>query len=151
MIGRRTLNVISRTHRWLYRRTGGRIGGRLLGMEQVLITTTGRTTGTRRTTPVCAFPFEERDGGGGTDGRVVLVASDGGREQHPQWYRNLCVHPDITVQRGRRSIAMRARTATPAERDRLWPRIVAVYGGYVQYQARTEREIPLVVCEPLAP
>ena len=149
MIGRRTLNAISRTHRWLYRRTGGRIGGRLLGMEQVLITTTGRKTGIRHTTPVCAVPFDEpRNGGGAVDGRVVLVASDGGREQHPQWYRNMCVLPEITVQRGRRSIAMRARTATPAERDRLWPRILAVYGGYAEYQARTAREIPLVVCEP---
>jgi deazaflavin-dependent oxidoreductase (nitroreductase family) len=120
-------------------------------MEQVLITTTGRTTGVRRTTPVCAFPFEARDGGRAPDGRVVLVASDGGRERHPQWYRNLCVHPDVTVQRRRRSIAMRARTATPVERDRLWPRIVAAYGGYAEYQARTERQIPLVVCEPLAP
>ena len=143
------MNGISRTHRWLYRRTGGRIGGRLLGMEQVLITTTGRTTGNRRTTPVCAFPFDEpRTGAGASDGRVVLVASDGGREQHPQWYRNMRVNPEVTVQRGRRSIAMRARTATPAERNKLWPRIVAVYGGYAQYQARTEREIPLVICEP---
>lgn len=149
MIGRRTLNGISRTHRWLYRRTGGRIGGRLLGMEQVLITTTGRKTGIRRTTPVCAFPFEEpRNGGGATDGRVVLVASDGGREQHSQWYRNMRVHPDVTVQRGRQSIPMRTRTATRVERDRLWPHITAVYGGYAHYQAQTAREIPLVICEP---
>lgn len=149
MIGRRTQTAIARAHAWLYRGTGGRIGGRLLGMEQVLITTTGRKTGIGRTTPVCAFPFDEpRNGGGATDGRVVLVASDGGREQHPQWYRNMRVNPGVTVQRGRRSIAMRARTATPAERDRLWPHIVAVYGGYAQYQARTEREIPLVICEP---
>lgn len=141
-MNRRTQTAIARTHAWLYRSTGGRIGRRLLGMEQVLLTTTGRSTGLPRTTPLSAFPLDR-----GSDG-VVLVASDGGRDRDPQWYRNLSAHPEVVVQRGRRAIAMRARTATPTERDRLWPGIVAVYGGYAHYQARTRRRIPLVICEP---
>lgn len=145
MIGRRTQTAIARTHAWVYRGTGGRIGRRLLGMEQVLLTTTGRSTGVPRTTPLSAFPVDQ---GSGAGGGVVLVASDGGRPRHPQWYRNLCAQPEVVVQRGTRALAMRARTATPTERDRLWPRIVAAYGGYAHYQARTEREIPLVICEP---
>lgn len=146
MIGRRTQTAIARTHAWAYRGTGGRIGRRVLGMEQVLLTTTGRSTGLPRTIPISAFPLDRwnaapRDG-------IVLVASDGGRPQNPQWYRNLCAKPEVLVQRGPRTHPMRARTATPAERDRLWPHVVAVYGGYAHYQARTEREIPLVICEP---
>jgi F420H(2)-dependent quinone reductase len=146
MIGRRMQTVIVRGHAWVYRGTGGRIGRRLLGMEQVLLTTTGRSTGAPRTTPLSAFPLDP--GKGTPGGGIVLVASDGGSPRHPQWYRNLCVQPEVVVQRGARAFAMRARTATPAERERLWPHIVAVYGGYAHYQARTEREIPLVICEP---
>lgn len=145
MISRRTQTALARIHALVYRGTGGRIGRRLLGMEQVLLTTTGRSTGRPRTTPVSAFPLDRW--AGPRDG-VMLVASDGGRPRHPHWYRNLCAQPEVLIQRGPRAFAMRARTATPAERERLWPHVVAVYGGYADYQARTDREIPLVICEP---
>jgi F420H(2)-dependent quinone reductase len=144
MIGRRAQTALTRTHAWLYRSTGGRVGRRLLGMEQVLLTTTGRSTGLPRTTPLSAFPLDHWNDA--PDG-VVLVASDGGRDRDPQWYRNIRARPEVVVQRGPRAVAMRARTATPAERDRLWPGIVAAYGGYANYQARTRRQIPLVICE----
>ncbi|WP_024287520.1 nitroreductase family deazaflavin-dependent oxidoreductase [Cellulomonas sp. KRMCY2] len=141
MISRRTQTLITRAHTWVYRRTRGRVGGRLGSMEQVLLTTTGRTSGRPRTTPLTGIPHG--------DG-VLLVASDGGNRQHPQWYRNLLVDAEVLVQRGGRTIPMRARTATPAERAELWPVVVRVYGGYATYQSRTDRQIPLVVCEPIA-
>lgn len=151
MISRRTQTVVTRAHAWVYRLSRGRVGGRLLGMEQVLLTTTGRSSGRPRTTPLSAFPLDdEHDGTAGTAvrGGVVLVASDGGQPRHPQWYRNLCVNPEVIVRRGPRSVPMRARTATAAERARLWPGVVAAHGGYADYQERTDREIPLVICEP---
>lgn len=137
---RRTQTLITRAHRWLYRSTRGRVGGRLGSMEQILLTTTGRVSGRSRTTPLTAIPY-----GAG----LVLVASDGGKPEHPQWYRNLLVHDVVTVQRRAAHMRMRARTATPEERARLWPLAVGVYSGYAQYQSRTDREIPIVICEPV--
>lgn len=136
----RTQHLITRVHTWLYRTTGGRLGGKLGSMEQVLLTTTGRVSGKERTTPLTGIPHG--------DG-LLLVASDGGKPEHPQWYRNLLVNDVVTVQRGARKVRMRARTATPAERERLWPVAVGVYSGYATYQQRTDREIQLVLCTPL--
>ena len=68
-----------------------------------------------------------------------------GSPGHPAWYRNLLARPDCEVRVGRERFAASARTATPEERARLWPRLVAHYPGYADYQARTEREIPVVL------
>ena len=136
----RTQKLITGAHTWLYRTTQGRLGGRLGSMEQVLLTTTGRTSGKERTTPLTGIP--RGDG-------LLLVASDGGKPEHPQWYRNLLVNDVVTIQRGPTMVRMRARTATPAEREQLWPVAVGVYSGYAAYQRRTDRQIQLVICEPL--
>jgi deazaflavin-dependent oxidoreductase (nitroreductase family) len=140
MVSRRTQTLVTRAHRWVYRRTRGRIGGRLGSMEQVLLTTVGRVTGRPSTTPLTGIPDGDR---------VVLIASDGGKPQHPHWYRNLVVNPEVVVQRGPTEHRMRARTATPEERELLWRRAVGLYRGYAAYQSRTDRVIPVVVCEPL--
>jgi deazaflavin-dependent oxidoreductase (nitroreductase family) len=126
-------------HRLLLRGTGGRLGGRLAGMPVVLLTTTGRRTGRRRTT-VLTTPVHDDD-------RVVLVASYGGDDRHPAWFLNLREHPDVEVEMDGRSRPMRARMATDDEKGDLWPQVVAAYGGYSGYQARTDREIPVVVLE----
>lgn len=139
MIDRRVQNAVTAAHRWIYRRTGGRVGARIAHIEQVLLTTTGRVSGRPRETVLSAIPH-------GAD--LLLVASDGGRDGHPQWYRNLLADDRVVVQRGRRGLPMRARTATAQERPELWRVAVGVYGGYATYQARTEREIPVVVCSP---
>lgn len=78
----------------------------------------------------------------------VLVASRGGDERHPDWYRNLVANPDVELTVGDTVREMTARTATDAERAELWPRVVRAYPGYGAYQKRTSRTIPLVVCEP---
>ena len=77
----------------------------------------------------------------------MLVASNGGAPRHPDWYLNLCADPHVTVQRGAQVRPMLARTATPQERDVLWPRVVQRYAGYARYQQHAPREIPLVICE----
>ena len=140
MVNRRVQLLVTRAHAWVYRRTHGRLGARLGAMPQVLLTTRGRSSGQPRTTPLTGIPY-------GTG--VLLVASDGGKPEHPHWYRNLQAEPRVLVQRGAQATAMRARTLDADERARLWPVAVATYAGYATYQARTDREIPLVLCEPI--
>ena len=95
-------------------------------------------SGRRRTLPLLYI----RDGED-----VVIVASKGGYPKHPAWFHNLCANPDTTVQIGSERRDVHARVATPAERERLWPKAVAAYGDYARYQERTDREIPLLILE----
>jgi deazaflavin-dependent oxidoreductase (nitroreductase family) len=78
---------------------------------------------------------------------VAIIASKGGFPKHPAWYHNLRANPDTTVQIGRERRAVRARVANPEERARIWPKAVAAYNGYADYQERTPREIPVVILE----
>lgn len=131
--------MVTALHRGVYRATGGRVGGRLGKLPVLLLTTRGRRSGEARTTPLTYFE---------DDGSIVLVASNGGHPRHPNWYRNLAVHPEVQVTRGRSTRAMTARTATTEEKQRLWPVVVSAYRGYERYQQRTNREIPLVILTP---
>lgn len=134
-----TARRLSRLHVWSYRLTCGVLGRRLVRNDMLLLTTTGVRSGRLRTVPLLCL----REGD-----TFVVIASWGGRPHHPQWYGNLVADPHVTVQfRGRRWQA-RARTATPAERDRWWPRILAAYRGYRQYERNTDRVIPVVFLEP---
>ena len=134
---RLTLAVIA-AHRTIYRVSGGRLLGHMAGMPVLLLTTTGRRTGRSRTTPLTYL----RDGDA-----LVLIASAGGSDRAPAWSLNLDAGPDVVVRRGRRTERRRARRASAAERDRLWPEIIATYQGYARYQARTAREIPVYLLE----
>jgi deazaflavin-dependent oxidoreductase (nitroreductase family) len=107
----------------------------------LLLDHVGARSGQRRTNPL-AYIEDGKD--------LVIVASKGGAPRHPAWFHNVRAHPDTTVQVGARRVAVRARVATADERSRLWPIVVAAYGGYADYQQRTEREIPLVILEPRA-
>ncbi len=129
-------------HTALYRATGGRIGHRVPGAPPVLLLDhVGAKSGTHRTSPLVY----------GEEGRnLVLVASKGGHPKNPAWYHNLVAHPDTTVQVGSERRDVHAHVATAEERERLWPLALKTYGGYADYQRRTEREIPLVVLEPRA-
>jgi deazaflavin-dependent oxidoreductase (nitroreductase family) len=80
--------------------------------------------------------------------RMVIVASKGGYTKHPGWFHNLKTNPDTTVEVPREGkVAVRAREASAAEREELWPRVVDLYGGYATYQRSTSREIPLVILD----
>ena len=126
-------------HSRIYRLSGGRIGGSMGSVEAVLLTTVGRKSGTPRVTPLTVVPDGDR---------LILIASNGGAQKHPDWYLNLTADPDVVVQRQSKVLQMRARTAGPDERAALWPKAVAIYGGYAGYQRKTDREIPVVICEP---
>lgn len=136
-IGFRTLN---RAHRAILHATGGRVLSSGFGMPVVELHTVGRKSGLPRSTMLTA-PVVDGD-------RIVLVASKGGDDRDPQWYRNLIAHPGIELTMAGRRRAMRARRATPEEKAELWPRVVAAYRGYAGYQRRAGRDIPLVICEP---
>ena len=126
-------------HRWLYRSTGGVIGGRFRGGPVLLLTTVGRRTGLARTRPLIYFP----------DGNAfVIVGSNGGRDVHPAWYFNLRSNPIATIEVGRKRLRVKARQAGGAERDRLWQLVIRTLPFYADYQAKTRREIPLMILEP---
>lgn len=134
-----TARRLSRLHRFLYRLTGGRLGGRLVGNDMLLLTTRGRATGKPHTVPLLYLQDK---------GDLVVIASWGGRPHHPHWYRNLLAEPRATVQVGSRRRPVVARTADPEERALLWPQIVAAHEEYHHYQARTDRLIPVVLLAP---
>ncbi len=127
-------------HRLALKLTGGRWPTRMLGMEPVELQTTGRRSGERRSTMLTA-PVVDGE-------TVVLVASKGGHSDHPDWYKNLVADPNIEITRGGVTTAMVARTASASERAELWPRVTASYKSYESYQRNTDREIPVVICEP---
>ncbi|MFL5819903.1 MAG: nitroreductase family deazaflavin-dependent oxidoreductase [Solirubrobacteraceae bacterium] len=138
MVGQLVTHGI-RMHTLAYRLTGGLLGGRIPGgPPMLLLDHVGARSGKRRTTPLVYL----RDGED-----VVVVASKGGSPRHPAWFHNLRAHPETTVQVGSRRRPVTARVATPAERSRLWPKVVALYRGYEGYQRRTKRQIPLVILE----
>jgi deazaflavin-dependent oxidoreductase (nitroreductase family) len=139
---RRAAHLVTRAHARLYRLTGGRLGGRFGHLEQILLTTTGRRSGEKRIVPLAVTPVGPS---------LVLVASDGGASGHPAWYLNLIARPEVVVQRGTRARPMLARVAVGAEREILWAAVVENNPGYARYQERTEREIPVVVCELVGP
>jgi deazaflavin-dependent oxidoreductase (nitroreductase family) len=127
-------------HAVVYRATRGLIGHRIPGVPPMLLLDhVGAKSATKRTTPLLYLQDGEN---------VVLVASKGGYPRNPAWFHNLEAHPDTTVQIGARRRAVHAHTADPSERERLWPKVVELYGGYADYQRRTAREIPLVILEP---
>ena len=121
----------------IYRRTGGRIGGRVGSTPVLLLTTTGRKSGASHTVAVGYF-----DQG---DVRFV-VASNGGAPRHPAWYFNLTSHPEVQVEVGRETYRAVARVAAGEERTRLWNHVMETAPAYRRYQ-RTAREIPLVVLD----
>lgn len=137
------LQRVADLHTEVYRLTHGVVGHRFPGAPPMLLLEhVGAKSGARRTTPL-VYVDDDPD--------LVLVASKGGNPKNPAWYHNLVAHPDTTVQVGGERRAVQARLATPAERERLWPKAVATYSGYRGYQERTARQIPLVILEPAKP
>jgi len=106
----------------------------------LLLTTQGRKSGKALTLPLIY---------GKTKSGFAIIASKGGAPSHPAWYLNLTAHPEVDVQVEAKRFRAKARTASEPERSEIWKQMVAIYGPYTDYQERTEREIPVVVLEPL--
>jgi F420H(2)-dependent quinone reductase len=137
---------LSRAHTFIYRLTRGRFGGNLrigAGFRKpaptLLLEHRGRKSGKRFTSPLLYI----------TDGpNVIIVASAAGRDEHPQWYRNLLAHPDTHIEIGSDRRAVTALQADSGERARLWPLLVQAYADFDSYQSWTDREIPVIVLHP---
>lgn len=132
--------MLEHGHRALLTLTGGRYPKTILGMQPVELHTTGRRSGQRRSTMLTAPICEP--------GRAVLVASKGGSQDHPDWYKNLVANPQVELTIGDVTRPMVARTASVEEKAELWPTITGAYKGYAGYQRNTDRDIPVVICEP---
>lgn len=131
-------------HRLLLRATGHRLGRQLGSMPVIELTTTGRTSGQPRTV-LLTVPARDPQ-----SGALIVIASRGGDDLQPAWYLNLVAEPRVGVAApGEHPVPYRARTADPAERERWWREAVRAYRGYAQYQRKTEREIPVVILEPV--
>jgi deazaflavin-dependent oxidoreductase (nitroreductase family) len=131
-----------RDHVDRYVATDGADGHRWRGAHTLLLTTLGRRTGKARRTPL----IYGRDGD-----RYLIVASKGGSDEAPEWYRNLVADPRVRIQVGAEKLDGTAHTASPGEKQRLWPVMTGIWPGYDDYQTRTSREIPLVVVTPTSP
>jgi deazaflavin-dependent oxidoreductase (nitroreductase family) len=123
-------------HVRVYRETRGQRGYHWRGTTILLLTTKGRRSGESRTTPL----IHRTDGD-----RWVIVASKGGAPAHPSWYENLLADPDATIEVLDETVPVRASTAHGEERVRLWALMAEVWPAYDDYQAKTDREIPVVL------
>lgn len=132
--------ILGGIHKRVYRLTGGKLGGRIGKAPVLLLTATGRKSGQPRTQPLLYARADER---------YVVIASKGGSDQHPLWYRNLQANPQAEVTVGRETRQVRARDAQGEERERLWRALADLYSGYDKYALKTSRQIPVVVLEPV--
>ena len=123
-----------------YRATEGEEGHDWQGTQTLLLTTIGRKTGEPRTTPLIY---------GQHNGDYLVVASKGGSSTPPAWYRNLSENPEVELQVKDSRLKARARDASPEEKPELWKTMTAEWPAYDEYQERTDREIPVVVLEPV--
>jgi F420H(2)-dependent quinone reductase len=129
-------------HTRLYRFSGGRFGHTTGPIKNLLLMTRGRHTGKLRAAPLAYM----------IDGsRYIVVASNGGADRYPAWWLNLEADPNAQVQIESLKLDVLARTANPAEREALWPRLVAMNPYYGEYAGITKRQIPVVILEPKAP
>jgi len=122
-----------------YLATGGAEGFEWNGAQCIVLSTRGRKSGAIRRSPL----IRVADGD-----RYLVVASMGGAPKHPQWFLNILDDPDVTVHDRDQVHELRARVASPDEKAALWPLAVAQWPAYDEYQAKTDRDIPLVICEP---
>lgn len=136
------LKAMNFFHRVILKVSFGKVGWSASNMPVLELTTTGRKSGAARSVMLTS-PLQE-----GTT--VVIVASRGGDDTNPAWFLNLVDDPAVTVSRGGQpAVPMHARVATPEERARMWPLVVADHKNYAGYQTNTDREIPLVLLEPM--
>lgn len=132
----------TKLHRAVYEKSDGRLMARLVGIDMLLLTTTGRKSGEPRTLPLACF----RDGDD-----LVVVGSNNGQDRPPAWWLNLQAKPEARIRFGREVFDVRAERATGAEHERLWPWLKQQNLQYAKYERRTDREIPVVVLKRARP
>lgn len=134
------LKLVMSLATFLYRISGGRIGGKMNGGDVLLLTTTGRKTGKQRTLPLI-YIMDGPD--------YVLTASRGGAPKSPGWFFNLRDNPQAVIQVKDKQLNVTAEVANPEKKRELWTRLVASMPFYEEYQKKTTREIPMVLLHPV--
>ena len=134
------LRMLTKFHPVLNKITGGRAFNTIGGTEVCFVTMTGAKTGKKRIVPLLYVPHGDS---------IILVASQTGRPTNPGWYANLVKHPKIQVLHRGKTRTLQAREAGTEEKATLWPICDAAYPDFIQYRARTARDIPLFVCDPI--
>jgi deazaflavin-dependent oxidoreductase (nitroreductase family) len=123
-----------------FRANAGKVGGNFDGAQLLILHTTGAKTGRAHETPVM---YREVDGG------YAVFASAAGRPENPAWYHNLLVHPQVTAEIGSQTLSLSARVADDAERAPIWAEQKAAVPGFADYETKTDRQIPVVILEPV--
>jgi deazaflavin-dependent oxidoreductase (nitroreductase family) len=137
---RPVIKVMSLVNTWIYRWSGGKLGGKwMYGAPILLLTTRGRKTGEPRTAPLLYLEDGER---------VILVGSQGGMSKDPLWVKNADANPEVEIEIGSKKRLMRSRRGTSEEKTHYWPALCRMYPDYADYQARTTRDIPILVLDP---
>ena len=121
-----------------FRADRGTPGGPLGGRPMLLLTTTGVKSGKQRTTPLMSVTIDDR---------LIVIASNIGAQKHPDWYRNLVAHPQVTVEVGNETFDATAVVAEGEERAQLWAKIVAKHSFFAEHEEKTARQIPIVILE----
>ena len=134
------LKLVLSIYIFLYRLTNGAIGGRMAGLDVLLLTTKGRKTGQPRTSPLGYFK---------QDGNFVVIASNGGADQNPAWFYNLKSNPQVTVQIGKEQLKAKAEVVDAQKRTQMWADLVKMAPTYGRYEQSTKRQIPLVILQPV--
>ena len=119
-----------------FRAHRGKTGGPMEGRPLLLLTTAGAKSGQLRTTPIMYIPDGDR---------LLVIASNAGAATHPDWYRNLLAHPEVTVEVGNETFEAIAVVTEGSERQRLWTRVVELYPFFADHQAKIARQIPVIV------
>jgi deazaflavin-dependent oxidoreductase (nitroreductase family) len=127
--------ILVKFYAFLYRISGGVIGGKIVGLPVLLLTTTGRKSGQQRTRPLCYFAD-------GDD--YIIIASNGGSDSHPSWYHNIKTDPNVSILLKRKTIAVTASEVPESERSKLWAHLLELSPWYLRYEQKTERVIPLI-------
>ena len=121
-----------------FRANGGKVGGPFAGAPMLLLSTTGRKSGQRRTNPLVYLPDGDR---------FLIFASKGGAPTDPDWYRNLVANPETTIEVGTETVPVKAVVLTGEERDRLYAKQAELRPAFGEYQAKAGRRIPVIALE----
>lgn len=132
-------HIITKANMWLLERTAGRLGNTFLGLPVLLLRARGAKSGIERVTPLFYLQHE---------GKVILVASNGGNVRDPAWARNLRVNPNATIEIEGKRADMLARAASGEECRRYWPMLTEAFPVWRKLQEKSGRRFPIVILEP---
>jgi len=137
---KRVFQLFLRFHLFFYRFTGGRFGSQVQGLQVLLLTSLGRKTNRKRTTPLGYFMDSDR---------YIIIASNAGFDSHPAWFHNLIKNPRIMIEVGQQRLQVEASIVESKKRDLLWAKLVKLAPGYAGYERKTSRVIPLMALQLL--